>query len=444
MKNLLCTASALLSLMVAAGALAQQAPQPSTDTAITNTLPTADFGFNLPSRLGTLTYSLSASELFQTGYGNGNVYLSTTGSGNLAYLSKSENNPFSLVYSGGFIHSNAPGYSDNSTFQDLSFSQVFRTRQWVFVISDALSYLPSAPTTGLSGVAGVGDVGVYPVQTGLGPAQSILTDYGRRISNGLNGSATYQITGKTDLEGSASWSTLRFLGATTPGLDSSQYAASVGVEHRINPLNSISANANYSRQVYLGYGNAVIESDGVSVTYNRTWSRAVTTSFSIGPERTHGHGFDQFSSQGLGNFPSRLDASGTASINYAGRNFGAYLSYNRGVNAGSGVVFGAIADTVTLGVTRPFGRSWNLGLNGGYTNSIALVQFGGQEPHLTSIFGGAQLSRRLTDTLSCYASYTGVDQSGSVLSGTVNAFNGLNNIAAIGITFSPPPLHRGR
>ncbi len=71
-----------------------QADAPAT---VTNTMPTGNFGFNLPTHLGTLSYGLSASEMLQTGYSNG-VNASTSLSGDLAYISNSERDPFSLVY----------------------------------------------------------------------------------------------------------------------------------------------------------------------------------------------------------------------------------------------------------------------------------------------------------------------------------------------------------
>jgi len=425
----------LLLLPVAATPMAM-AQAPATPPPISNTMPTANFGFNLPSHLGTLTYSLTASELLQLGSGNGRVSSSTAGSGNLAYLSKSENDPFSLVYSGGFVHTNAPGSSNNETFQDLSFSQVYRTRSWVYVISDALSYLPQSPTTGLSGIAGVGDVGVTPVQTGIGPGQTILTNYGRRVSNGLQGSATWQITGATGLEGSASWQTIRFVGASNPGLDTSDLDFTFGPTHRINALSSIAAHASYSRQTYPGFAGAVIETEGLNFDYNRTWSRKISTNISVGPEKTHGEGF--------GVFPPRTDLGVAASLTYAGRNTGTYLSYSRGVSGGSGVIPGAFTDTVSIGANRPMGRDWQAGINGSYSRSVALFEVNGLQTRIRSIFGAVQLSRRLTEDLSCYGGYTAIDQSITTPTLTENAFSGIRHIVSFGITFSPPPLHRAQ
>lgn len=427
---------ALAIALIWPAAVSVAAAQTSTSAQVSNTMPTADFGFNLPTSLGTLSYSLTASEFVRTGYESRGVYASTSGGGNLAYLSKSERSPFSLVYSGGFIHSDIPGQGENETYQDLSFSQVMRTKAWVYVVSDAFSYLPESPTTGLSGIAGVGDVGIPPVQTGIGPDQDILSDYGRRISNGLNGSATWQVGSSTELEGSARWGIFRFPGAANSGLDTNQYAATFGPTYRINALNSIGADAYYSRENYPGYAGTVIESDGVTVTYNRNWSRLISTSVGLGPERTHGEGF--------GTFPSRLNLSANASATYAGRQFGASLTYSRGTNGGGGVLAGAFSDRVTLGATRPLGRDWSVGVDGSYSRSVALFTVADLQTRAQSIYGGVQMSRRLTETLSCYLSDTVIDQSLYAPLGAINAFSGVSNTVGFGITFSPRPLHRAR
>ena len=86
-----------------------QAEPATSVSSVSNAMPSSNFGFNLPSKLGTLSYSLSGSEQIENGFGASGVYAGTTFSGNLAYLSKSENNPFSLVYSGGLTFGNIPG-----------------------------------------------------------------------------------------------------------------------------------------------------------------------------------------------------------------------------------------------------------------------------------------------------------------------------------------------
>lgn len=407
--------------------------QADPSASVTNTMPSSNFGFNLPTHLGTLSYALSASEMLEIGYVNG-VHPDTALSGNLAYISKSDQDPFSMVYTGGYVFSTVPGSKSSSTFQDLALSQVMRTRAWVFVVSDSFSLLPGAPTTGFSGVAGVGDIGLPPVPSGLGPEQDILTNYSNRISNGLDGSATWQIGPSLDLEGSAGWRVLHFMGGNS-GLDSGSYSGRFGPNYRIDARDSFGANAYYSYSTYPSYVSYKIETEGVDASFSRSWTRRLSTTVSAGPQITHG--------QTTENIPARTALSAQVSANYATRTTGFTASYSRGVNAGSGVIFGALTDTFGVGFTRPLSRDWQLGANGTYSRSTGLAKYLGVLPRYDSEFAGAQLSHRLTETLSCYGSLTAIHQSSQNNFG-INAFNGSYQVLGFGITFAPAPLVSGR
>lgn len=421
--SLLCLPAALLG-------------QAESTASVSNTMPTNNFGFNLPSKIGTLSYSLSGSEQIESGYsGGGGVYAGTTLSGNLAYLSRSETNPFSLIYTGGVTFGNIPGTSTAQVYQNIAASQVYHTRSWVFVASDFFSLLPNSPTTGLSGVAGVGDIGVPPVQSGLGPDQTILTNNSSRFSNGLEGSATWQTTASLDFEGSANWQVLHFTGGTS-GYNTNSWGGSFGPNYRIDARNSVGASVFYSRQTYPSYQNYLIESEGVTVNYSRAWSRRLSTSVAFGPARTYG--------TTVGPIPSQIYLSGSANATYATRTTGLFANYNRSVNTGSGVIFGALTDNVSVGMSRPINRDWILGLDVGYSHNAGLTPIEGVIPTYDTIFGGAQVSRRLTEALSAYASYTAISQSANQPASQLAVFNGTNNIFSIGITFAPQPLGRGR
>lgn len=428
----ICTGLLVASLLCLPAAMRGQM---DTTAPVSNAMPSNNFGFNLPTHLGTLTYALSGSELLQTGYGNGSVYASTDLSGDLAYLSKSEFDPFSLIYTGGLVFSGLPGTSSVETFQNVAASQVYRTKSWVFLASDAFSYLPGAPTAGLSGVAGVGDVGVFPVQSGIGPAQNILTG-STSITNGLQGSASWQTTASLNLEASGQWQVLHYTGNNS-GLDMNQTGATFGPNYRIDARNSVGAQAYYNQSGYPGYANYKIETEGVYIDFNRAWTRRVSTTINFGPARTHGATFAPI--------PKQWNMAGSASVTYATRSTGFYGSYSRSVNGGSGIIFGAMSDTVTAGMDRPINRDWSSGLQVSYSHNVGLVPVGNLSPVYNATFGSAQVSRRLGETLSMYASYTAVSQSAKnqpVYSS--NAFNGLNHTISVGITFAPAPLLSGR
>lgn len=427
------TGLVVLSLLALPVAVCAQA---DSTAPVSNSMPQNNFGFNLPIHLGTLTYSVSGSEMLETGTETGSsLDASTALSGNLGYLSNSEKYPFSMIYSGGVFFTSVPGNSTTETFQDLAVSQVAQTRSWVFVGSDSFSYLPGTPTTGLSGVAGVGDVGTYPVQTGIGPDQSILTNSGTRIANGLQGSATWQTTPSLDLEASGSWQVLHFNGGIS-ALNTNTTSATAGPNYRIDARTSIGADANYSDMTYPSYAGYKIETEGASVNFTRAWTRRLSTTVNFGPSRTHG--------TTLSPIPNQWIVAGSAQANYATRTTGFYANYTRGVNSGSGIIFGALTDTVLAGLDRPITRDWNLGLQVSYSRNVGLSQVNGVTPRYDSTFGAVQLARRITESLSCYGSYTAISQSASNASNLDSAFNGTNNVFGFGITFAPAPRVSGK
>ena len=395
------------------------------------------FGFSLPSVEGTLTYSLSGSESFFTGYQGSGLNTTTSLSGSLGYLSSSPDKPFSLVYSGGYLYSTVPGYPGSSTFQNLAASQVYTTKNWNFVVDDAVSYLPQAPTTGLSGIPGVGDIGVITVPIGDQPTQSILTNYETRVGNGLNGGATRKINASWSVNGSASWQILHFFG--NGGIDSSEESGSVGPSYRINARSSASANVTYSYTNDTYFGNSYpFESEGITLQYQRQISRFFSISVSGGPQRTFGSG----STSSL--IPSSITGIGNGSLNYTRRSTNASISYARATNSGSGVVFGALTDTVVGSVRQQFSRNWQGAITASYSQSSALANIAGTGQNFHGTYGGGQLSRRLGREFSGYVSYTAVTQSENNPGVTQAAFNGLTQIFAVGVTYSPSAIHLGK
>ena len=391
MKVYLVAVVLLLALGVRAEA---QAPPMSTP-------PT--FGFSLPSVEGTLTYSLSASESFLTGYGGG-VHASTALSGSLGYLSKSPDKPFSLVYSGGYLYSSIPGYPSSSTFQNLAASQVWTTKHWNFVIDDAVSYLPESPTTGLSGIPGVGDIGVEPVQIGDQPAQSIFTNYATRVGNGLNGGVTRTVSKSLSINGSASWQILHFLD-DAQGLDSSMASASVGPTYRINGRSSASADViyTYTDNTYVGQSYP-FNTEGVTFQYQRQLTHFFSMTVSAGPQRTFGTG----ASAKL--IPSQITPVASASLTYGRRTTSASVTFSRATNAGSGVLYGALTNSLGGTVREQFSRNWQGALTASYSTSTSLAEIAGINQSYHSTYGGGQLSRRLGRSFSGYFSYTAEHQ----------------------------------
>ena len=249
-------------------------------------------GPNLPLIEGNLQYALSASELIQTGLsGNSGAVASTNLSGDVEYLSTSTIHPSTLLYGGGVLFSNQSGQG-TSTFQSVTASQGLVGGGWAVGVSDSLSYLPQSPTTGLVGIPGVGDIGLQPVPDPTLPAQSILTNYGKRVSNSVSGNVERQLGGRNSVSGSASYGILRFVGSNATGttnLDSNQLSGEVGLNRRLNPRSSVSLSAQYATFSYQANPTS-FTTRGLSLQFTRQLSRTLSLQASAGPQWVNGFG----------------------------------------------------------------------------------------------------------------------------------------------------------
>lgn len=407
-------------------------------------------GPNLPSLDGVVHYALSASEIVQYGYyGPGDVSHSTDLTGDIAYTSKSTVRPFSLLFAGGVILANQSGQG-TSTFWNIAASQAYITRHWVFSISDSFSFLPQSPTTGLSGIAGVGDLGAFPVQSPTaGPAGGILTTSGDRIGNGLSGSVERQLAPNTSISGTGSWGILHYLdNSDGQGLDSTQVSGAVALNQRLDARSSVSVDAVYSTYYFTGPRSGSDEPDfatrGINLSYQRVLSRSFSASVSVGPQWV--------SSSNSALIPSALNLAVSAGLSYGYRNTHASVGYTRGVNNGSGVLPGALSDSISGSVGHTYGRNWVASLSAAYTHTSGLTQISsidGLVPTnevFNTVFGGGQVTRRISTHFSGYVSYTAQSQSTNEFNfqAAPNVLNGTSQTFGVGITFSPRSTNLGQ
>jgi hypothetical protein len=404
-------------------------------------------GPNLPNLDGIVHYALSASEIIQYGYyGSGQVTNSTALSGDVAYTAKSTVHPFNLLFAGGVILPNQSGQG-TTYYSSAAVSQGYVTRHWNFNISDTVSYLPQSPTTGLSGIAGVGDLGSLPVEGPVtGPAGGIFTNAGNRISNTLTGGTERQINHDTSVSGFGSWSLLHFL--DNNGLDSTDVSGMVALNRRLDARSTVSLNAVYTTISYSGDPTLVglnepdIETRGINVSYSRVLNRSLSMSVSGGPE--------WISSSNSTLIPASINASASASLSYSHRLTGVSVGYSHGVNAGSGVLPGAISDNVFASVSHTYGRKWVAALNAGYTHSSGLTEIviGNSivptNGVFDSTFAGVQVTRAISTHFSGFASYTIQDQSSKNALFLQNALNGTSQTFGIGITYTPRSTRLGQ
>jgi hypothetical protein len=411
---------------------------------------TVSTGPNLSALDGILHYALSASEIVQWGFdGPGDTTSSTALSGDVAYTSKSAVKPFSMIFAGGVIIPSGQNEGGVTTYQNISASQGYITEHWGFNIADSFGFLPQSPTTGISGIPGVGDLGATPIPgPGTGIAGGLLSTSGDRLFNTLSGGVERSINHVTSITGSAAWSVLRFENSdTVQGLDSTQFMGSVAISRKLDPRSSVSVSGVYSAFDYSGSESVnaepSIDSRGINLGYQRVLSRSLSLSASVGPQWV--------SSSDSELVPSSLSVAASVGVSYIKGHTSATLGYSRGVNAGSGVLPGAESDTISGGIGHPYGRNWVVSLTGSYQHSNGLAEVpvtstevAFEKETFNTVYGGLQVSRRFSTHFSGYASYTAESQTNNFLLAGQNAFTGTSQTFGVGVSFTPRSTRLGQ
>lgn len=380
-----------------------------------------------------LHYSISASDSVVFGYnGADGTSDSFNISGSAGYVSSSERHPLSFVYGGGYLFGN--NGQPSSSFQSLGISQLLNTRKWTFILSDVATYLPVSPRFGISGVPGVGDIGTQPIGTGIAPGDALLTNFGRRIANTVQGGASLRITGRTSMRNSASYNTQHFLDGN--GIENNSLTAGTELDHGFTNATTVGAGYTYGRAMYPQTGLSFI-SQSVVGTFQHIFSPRFNVSASAGPQWTKG------SNAAL--VPTRTGISIGFNANYLRRFDTFSASYTRGTSPGSGVLFGAVSDFFNLSTQHRFSENWSAGLFTSYGRGRSLVdQSSPLYTSSSSVAAGLQASRRLGDHFSAFGSYAAEYQTVSQVQATNNAFNGTANVLSFGVSYAPRPIRLGR
>ena len=388
-------------------------------------------GFPLPSVSGALTSSISASQRFQLGYQGTNQSAGAVAlSGNLGYLSNSTRYPFSAVYGASYL-ANFTGQS-SEVVQSLSLSQEFAIGRFSGIIADSVRYLPEAPSSGLSGVPGIGDANLAPGSVGGEIVPGPLTTQIAQVSNSVSVSVSRALTGRTSAIASASQHILRFLGATNATqADSNLYSVSGGLNHEIDARTSYGANYSYSHSSF-GEDSASISSQRIAGQFSRKVSRRLSFSASAGPQRT--------SSSNSALIPTRTRLSAAAEVSFAGREVEGVVSYSQGSGTSTGLVGGTQSDSLSAGLSRSFHEVVNLSAHLGYNKSASLIP---GSYNTESVVGGFQANRAIFRHASIFASYTAQHQIGNGAGLPSFALRGLVQNIGYGITYSPEAIHFG-
>ena len=378
---------------------------------------------------GDLHYVVNYSQMAEFAGSLGDWQMSTL-SGSATYANGKERFPFSMEYGGGYRWIIAGPSYGAGLFQHLFLSQGIVGRKWKVLASDNISYLPEAPTTGFTGIPGIGEpIGVPSPAPPSG--QSILTLNTVVIDNNTQGELGHTLNYATTLNVGGSYNIFRYPDGN--GLDMNMTAANAGLTWRLNARNSLMGTYMYSQFSYPQYNFSLTTNSG-TLGYLRVWNRKITTNVSAGPQ--------WLSSSDSAIVPSSVGITANASLNYQFQMNSASLVYSHGISGGGGYLVGGELDTVTMALSRQFGRKLTVGVDASYmrTASLGNGPIFGNYGNFDAMFAGVQASRKLGQYFNVFANYTAMTQSSSsTLPG--NVLNQLMQTVSFGIGYSPRSKH---
>lgn len=370
-----------------------------------------------------LDYSLYYSQTAQFGGGLGDWQTSTL-SGSLDYLNGNTRYPLHLEYGGGYNWIIAGPNYGAGLFQRLFMSQGMVWHTWNASLSNNVSYTPETPTFGFTGIPGVGEPIAGPTTAPPALNQSILTLNTDVVENTTTGQVTHNLNYAAILNFGGSYDIFRF--PNGDGYNTNTTTANGGVTWRLDARNSLLSNYIYSQFTFPDL-NFSFQTQAAFFGYMRVWSRKITTSISAGPQWT--------SSSNSTAIPSSTGLAANASLAYkSGANY-VGLSYERGINAGSGYLIGGETDIASANYTRQFGRDLNIGAFGSYMRTASLP---GQQGFgsFTAEYGGGQITRKIGRDLSVFLNYSAITQSaGSSFPGS--PLNQMFQVVGFGIGYTP-------
>lgn len=341
-------------------------------------------------------------------------------SGNVSYSNRPINKPFSMAYAGGYTWTlSGPNYPGGQ-FHRLFLSQGFNFHRWKFVADNDVAYLPQTPTSGFSGIPGIGEVigsATPPSSTNL----SILA-FNTHV---LNNSASVQ------LEHTLNYATTATIGGNSDlvyfpnndGINSRSVTANGQITRRLNARASFGGQYAFTQFEFPGTSVLIYTHTGL-VGLDRRITRNLTVIAYAGPQ--------WIESTASTLVPTQIGYAANASASYTKRFTTLSATYDHGTNGGSGYLIGGTLDDVEGNLLRQITPNVSLGFNGGYQRTASFNSSG----VTNAAFGATQATWQVGRSLIVFANYTGRGQtSSSQLPG--NVLNNTVHFISFGFGFSP-------
>lgn len=316
--------------------------------------------------------SLSVYSTFDSNsFGSGSGWVNyETFLGSVALQHASARNDLTLVYAGGGTVTSSARLG-NSVVQQLEVGDKISRRRMEISLFNSTTYIPEA-SLGYGGLGGVSLPGTGSL--GLGgfvPQESILAARDQRVSNGDLAQVNYFLSRRASVTLVGGYSLLHFVGGGY--LDFREPMFQAGYNYQFSPKDTGALLYRFDDFQFSGL-NESIRDNRADVSYGRRVTGRVAFQAQAGPEMV----FFEMPKPGTGtpgttgSPSSQLLWNLNTSLTYAVDRGDFSLLYMHGVNGGSGVLVGAVGNTVTISADRRLSQFTNATAHFGYARNTTL------------------------------------------------------------------------
>jgi hypothetical protein len=335
-------------------------------------------------------------------FGDSNRTLSTSGEhgteltgsvvGRLALQHVTRTSQLTLDYMGGGLFY-ARESELNATIHEMGISQSFIGRRWALVLSDRAGYLPES-RFGFGGFGSLGSGIPGGFGSGLGnlsPAfsteQTLVTGRGYRINNTTVAQVQYTSSARSALTATASYGLLWF--EDPAAIDSDHRTFAAGYNYNVTRRDTLGVTYGVSMFRFRGF-DLGFDDHFVQLAYGRRITGRLAFELAGGPQ------LDIFKNSLTGS-SRRYYWNAHTSLRYRWSRSDLGISYGRYTSAGSGLLFGAQTDRVTVTAGWRFTRNWSGSFSPGYARNSRLRQTTGASTSVdfNSYYAGFGLRRAL-------------------------------------------------
>lgn len=359
---------------------------------------------------------------------------------------ESARNDLMLVYAGGGTVTSDSSIG-NTVLQQLELGDKITFRRTEISFFNSTTYIPEA-SFGYGGLGGVNLPGTGML--GLGefvPEQSILAARDQRVSNADLGQVNYRVSRRTSVTLLGGYSLLHFLGGGF--FDFREPMVQAGYNYQWTGKDTVALLYRFDDFQFTGLGES-IRDNRADVSYGRRVTGRAAFEVQAGPEAVFFNisnpsatGTGTSGTVTTGGSSSQLLWNLNSSLTYAVPRGTVSFAYSHGVNGGSGVLVGAVADTVSVGGTRALSQTFTANARFGYARNTSLngpIQLIGTRDY-DYWFGGADLSRAFGRYLTLLLSYQYQRQTSSApvcIGSDCGTFT--RNLISVGVTWRDHPI----